>query len=167
MTGRQLSPYAIVCALGAGGMGEVFRVREARMAARLNHPHVCTIYEVGEADGQVCIAMELVEGRPLDAVRAGPLPAAEALRYEEALAVFQRMQEGFRAAGMRCAHAMLGHEAAAAALRAFLQTMGDNAVEAALERDPNLPYLGLWPFFRRLYAAPQFQALSRRLGLPE
>ena len=43
-------------------------VREARAAAALNHPHICTVHEVGEADGQAYIAMELVEGA--DAQRA-------------------------------------------------------------------------------------------------
>ncbi|HUE86265.1 MAG TPA: hypothetical protein VMO26_09320, partial [Vicinamibacterales bacterium] len=46
-----LGPYRIIEAVGA-----------------LNHPHICTIYEVGEADGQAYIAMELVDGRPLDRV---------------------------------------------------------------------------------------------------
>ena len=41
-------------------------LREARSVAALNHPNVCTIHEVGEADGQAYIAMELVEGKPLD-----------------------------------------------------------------------------------------------------
>ncbi|HOG29995.1 MAG TPA: protein kinase [Vicinamibacterales bacterium] len=103
MVGTRLGPYGIVGLLGAGGMGEVYRardprldrdvalkvlssgspadrtararlVREARKAARLSHPNVCTIYEVGEADGHVYIAMELVQGRPLDEVLAEPPP---------------------------------------------------------------------------------------------
>jgi TolB-like protein/Tfp pilus assembly protein PilF len=57
-------------------------LREARMAARLNHPHVCTVHEVGEAEGRVYIAMELVEGRSLAAVLAdGAIPVEQAVRY--------------------------------------------------------------------------------------
>src|SRR5438093_11960413 len=52
-------------------------LREARSAAALNHPHICTIHEVGESDGQAYIAMELLEGRPL----SGPLPKEEVIRY--------------------------------------------------------------------------------------
>ena len=111
MVGRTLGHYEIIEPLGAGGMGEVYRahdpmlerdvalkvlptetltdekararmLREARMAARLNHPHVCTVHEVGEADGQVYIAMELVEGKPLSTILGGgPLPVHQALRY--------------------------------------------------------------------------------------
>ena len=42
-------------------------MREARVAASLNHPNICTIHEVGEADGQGYIAMKSVEGRALSA----------------------------------------------------------------------------------------------------
>ena len=57
-------------------------LREARTAAQLNHPNICTIHEVGEADGQVFIAMELVQGEPLSAkLRSGPLAADVATRY--------------------------------------------------------------------------------------
>ena len=84
--GTRVGAFEVLSPLGAGGMGEVYRardprlerevalkvlpaetltdekakarmLREARMAARLNHPHVCAIHEVGETDGQVHIAM--------------------------------------------------------------------------------------------------------------
>jgi TolB-like protein/Tfp pilus assembly protein PilF/tRNA A-37 threonylcarbamoyl transferase component Bud32 len=126
--GTRLGPYEITARIGAGGMGEVWRardtrlerdvalkvlpaealadetararlVREARLASKLNHPHICTIYDVGDSDpstgsplagsGQaVCyIAMELVEGQSLsDRVAHGALPVEEVLRYGQQLA---------------------------------------------------------------------------------
>src|SRR5689334_8540790 len=56
-------------------------LREARAAAKLDHPNVVTILQVGEQDGDLFIAMQLVRGRSAaEALRDGPLPAAEALR---------------------------------------------------------------------------------------
>jgi serine/threonine protein kinase len=98
--GARLGPYEVLGLIGAGGMGEVYQardtrldrtvaikvlppamladgtararlLREARLASQLNHPHICTVHDVGEADGHVYIAMELVEGEPLSARRAG------------------------------------------------------------------------------------------------
>src|SRR5262249_7970869 len=57
-------------------------IGEARAAAALNHPNVCTIHEVGEVGGLGYIAMEVVEGQPLSARLAeGPLPLDQVLRY--------------------------------------------------------------------------------------
>ncbi len=95
MVGKTFAHYAVLEKAGAGGMGVVFRardetlhrdvalklpstnnltdvesrervLREARAASALNHPHICTIYEVGEVDGQPYIAMEYLAGETLN-----------------------------------------------------------------------------------------------------
>jgi serine/threonine-protein kinase len=114
--GKRISHYDILERLGAGGMGIVFRahdaqldrdvalkllpeesvgnaearsrlLREARTASALTHPHICHIYEAGEADELVYIAMELLDGRALsDAIPPGGLPLETTLRLGEQIA---------------------------------------------------------------------------------
>jgi serine/threonine protein kinase/Tol biopolymer transport system component len=108
--GTRLGPYEVTGAIGAGGMGEVYRAtdtklgrevaikalpgtlasdsdrlarfdREARLLAALNHPNIAVIYGLEEHDGTQCIAMELIEGETLeDKLKAGPLPVEDALQ---------------------------------------------------------------------------------------
>jgi serine/threonine protein kinase len=79
---REVALKVLPAAMLADDTARARLLREARTASRLNHPHICTVHEVGESEGRAYIAMELVEGRTLsDLLAGGALPLAEVLRY--------------------------------------------------------------------------------------
>ncbi len=111
LSGKRLGPYEILSSVGAGGMGEVYRARdtrldrivaikvlpahladrselrerfelEARTIASLNHPHICTLFDIGQQDGIDYLVMEYLEGETLaQRLLKGSLPLEQVLQF--------------------------------------------------------------------------------------
>ncbi len=139
MIGRTLGQFLVLEQIGAGGMGVVYKARdesldrdvvlkvlppgaladdkarkrfraEALALSRLNHPNICTIYQVGEAEGQTYIAMEYVEGRTLDElIRDGLVSMDAVARYggQIAEALAHAHERGLTHRDMKSANVMI------------------------------------------------------------
>src|SRR5712672_2473946 len=111
LLGKRLGPFEILSSIGAGGMGEVYKARdtrldrivaikvlpthladrsdlrerferEARTIASLNHPHICTLFDIGQQDGIDYLVMEYLEGQTLaQRLQKGRLPLEQVLQY--------------------------------------------------------------------------------------
>ncbi len=164
--GNRLGPYEILAPLGAGGMGEVYRARdsklgrevaikvlpeevagnperlarferEAKLLASLNHPHICTIFEVGTAGAQSYLVLELIAGRPLDSLipRDG-LPVETVLRLgaQIADALAHAHQRGVLHRDLKAANVVVSAEGRAKVLDLGLAAH----TRAGMAEDPTL-----------------------------
>ena len=114
--GTRIGPYEVVSAIGAGGMGEVYRARDPRLnrdvavkvlppsfssdpqrlqrfeqeahaTAALNHPNILAVHDTGQQDGSPYIVSELLEGETLrEKLRTGPVPVRKAIDYVQQIA---------------------------------------------------------------------------------
>jgi Tol biopolymer transport system component len=138
-SGTRLGPYEIQSAIGAGGMGEVYRARdtrldrtvavkvlpshlssnvelkqrldrEAKAISGLQHPNICTLFDVGSQDGVNFLVMEFLEGQTLaDRLKKGPLPLDQALKIaiEIAEAIEKAHAQGITHRDLKPANIML------------------------------------------------------------
>ena len=195
MIEKTLGSYQVVAKLGEGGMGEVYRARdtklnrdvaikvlpagtaadprlrerlrlEAMAAAALDHPFICKIFETGEHEGTVFLAMEYVAGETLHSrLQRGPMPSAEALRVagEIADAIEAAHEKGLIHRDLKPANVMLtpqGHVKIMDFGLARRLAAPAHADAATIESGPQLTAPG------SIIGTPDYMSPEQAKGLP-
>ena len=197
MVGRRLGHYQIISRLGAGGMGEVYLaqdtkldrkvaikvqppdsvtdgkarkrlIREARAAAKLDHPGICAIHEVNEEDGRVFIVMQRVEGETLSnriLSKSFSLPESLDVAVQVANALVEAHSRGV-------IHRDLKPQNIVITARGQVKALGDleetfSWLERGFQqRDPKMVFLKVDPKWSNLHNDPRFKELLRRMAFP-
>jgi serine/threonine protein kinase len=170
-SGTRLGPYEIVAAIGAGGMGEVYKGRdtrldravavkilpaslasdpqfrerfdrEARAISQLTHPHICTLYDVGEVGGTAFLVMEYLEGETLEQrLKKGALLLGEALKIgiQIADALTFAHRHGIVHRDLKPGNVMLTKDSAKLLDFGLAKTGRESAAAAGLSMTPTVP----------------------------
>ena len=171
--GTKIGPYEIQAPLGEGGMGAVYQahdptlqrtvaikvlakqdedasarlLQEARAASALDHPNICTVYEVGEHEGRSFIAMAYVQGKPLSAlIPADGLPPESVIRYgtQIADALAHAHERGVVHRDLKSANVVITPEGRAKVLDFGLAARMPQAdAEAVTKTQEALPHAGM------------------------
>ena len=181
--GTTLGPYEIQSQLGAGGMGEVYKARdtrldrtvaikvlpehvaadpdlrqrferEAKTISSLNHPHICTLHDIGEHDGRPFIAMELLEGQVLS-----QRIASHAIRIEQVVEWVRQVADGLAAAHTK------GSSIGISNRETYLSPLESRPKCWTLAWPRPVRWGGRWRGPRALIGPPRWKHPSRRRGV--